>query len=213
MALIVQGPEYRVSIGKIELGDGRQIQADALEVAEVHTQGLEKNALDCEVVADGGYRSLRVPVADVEDGVPGAFLEPDDRLATGHGEGANVDAPLFQDVGISLTQVGAVEAIELTDVQLSEVVHGIDGEGAGLGNWGCCLDGPGLRAGIDRVQLLGGESAAKGLGLAKARFVERGVAGALESTFLIGVGLAVSYEDDAHAQTRGEGGGLLAFIH
>ncbi len=198
MAPIVQGPEYGVAIGEIELGDGCQILTDALEVAEVHPEGLEKDTLNGEVMADGGYRSFWVPVTYLEDGVPGTLLEADNGLAAGHGKGADVDSPLFQDVGIALTEVEAVEAVELTDVQFSEGLHGVDGEGAGLGNRGRCLNGPGLGAGVDGNERLTGKVAAEGLGLAEPCLVKGGIAGALESTFLVGVGFSVSNEDDTH---------------
>ena len=127
MAPIVEGPEDGASIREFELCNGSQILADALEIAQVHAEGLEKDALNGEVVADDGYSSLRVFVADVEDGVPGAFLEPDYGLTAGHGEGADIDSPLFQDVGIAFTEVGAEEAVELSDVQFSKIFNGLNG--------------------------------------------------------------------------------------
>ena len=57
-------------------------------------------------------------------------------------------------------------------------------------------DGSHLAMAIIREHL-----AAKGLGLAKARLIERGIAGALESTFLVGVGFSVSNEDDTHFES------------
>ena len=192
MAPIVQGTEDGVTIGEIEFGYGCEVLTYALEIAQVHSQGLKEDALYSEVVADGDNRARGVAVADVEDCVPGTFLEPDDGLAAGHGEGADVDPPLFQDVRIAFTKVGALEAIQLADVQLPEVLGGIDRKGMGLSYGRSSLQGTGLWTGIDGVQILRGEAAGEGLGLGLAHLVERGVAGALEAAFLIGVGLSVS---------------------
>ena len=201
MAPVVQGAEDRFAIGEIEFSDGCEVLADALEVAQVHAEGLEKDALDCEIVTNGGHRTLRMSVSDVEDCSPGAFLESSNRLAAGHCEGTNVDAPLFQDVGVAIMEVGALEAIQFTDIQFSEVLDGIDGKGMSLGDRGSGLHSSCLGAGIDGVESLRGEAAREGVGLATAHLVKGGIAGALEAAFLIGVGLSVSNENDTHIQT------------
>ena len=144
MAPVVQGAEDGVTIGEIEFGYGCEVLAYALEIAQVHSQGLKEDALYSEVVADGDNRARGVAVSDVEDCVPGTFLEPDDGLAAWHGEGADVDPPLFQDVRIAFTEVGALEAIKLADVQLPEVLDGIDGKGMGLSYRRSSLQGTGL---------------------------------------------------------------------
>ena len=78
-------------------------------------------------------------------------------------------------------------------------------EAPAVGAASAALDAEQGVPGVSGSRIVFGQSAAftgpaEGLGLAETQSVQRDIAGALEPAFLIGVGLAVSYEDDAHVQ-------------
>ena len=79
VAPIVEGLEGGLTVSEVHLADGCKILPNALEVAQVHPQRLDKDALNGKVVADGGDSDVFIMTfANPQDGFPGALLQADD---------------------------------------------------------------------------------------------------------------------------------------
>ena len=105
-------------------------------------------------------------------------------------------------MGVTFPEVVGLEAIKFTDVQLPEAFQSLDREAEGFGDRGGGLQGASLGTAVDGFDLLGGKPTSEGLGLGEAGMIKPGVAGALETALLIGVGLSMSNEDNSHMGYR-----------